>query len=195
MPRVEVDEDELVQSRKLRDLVAAMMKNPKAKLKLEEAVKEHDPSIPTPTLDQRRAVEEPIEDLRKELAAERKAREEEKAEREKTEKLRALDSQVEAGFAQLRREGFMPEGIEEVRKIMNDKGILDPLVAAAYFEKLHPPATPVTPVGAIGAWNFTETPEGDSDVKKLLETRGMSEPLADKMAMQALQEVRNQRAR
>ena len=193
MPKVEVDEDELVASRKLTSLVSAMMKNPKAKLKLQEAVKEHDPSYVTPELDSQRAVQEPIDELRKELAAERKAREDEKAEREKQEKLRALDGQVESGFAQLRRDGYTQEGLAEVRKIMDEKGILDPAIAAAYFEKLHPPPTVVTPVGAIGSWNFTDTSDGSDDVKKLLETQGRSEPLADKMAMAALADVRNQR--
>lgn len=193
MPKVEVDEDELVASRKLTSLVSAMMKNPKAKLKLQEAVKEHDPNYVTPELDSQRAVQEPIDELRKELAAERKAREDEKAEREKQEKLRALDGQVESGFAQLRRDGYTQEGLAEVRKIMDEKGILDPAIAAAYFEKLHPPPTVVTPVGAIGSWNFTDTSDGSDDVKKLLETQGRSEPLADKMAMAALADVRNQR--
>ena len=100
---------------------------------------------------------------------------------------------MEAGFAALRRDGYTQEGLAEVRKIMDEKGILDPAIAAAYFEKLHPPPTVVTPVGAIGAWNFTDTPEGDSDVKKLLETQGRSEALSDKMAMAALADVRNQR--
>jgi len=193
VPKVEVDEDELVASRKLTSLVSAMMKNPKAKLKLQEAVKEHDPSYVTPELDSQRAVQEPIDELRKELAAERKAREDEKAERERNDKLRALDGQVEAGFAKLRSEGYMQPGLDEVRKIMDEKGILDPLIAAAYWEKLHPPPTVVTPVGAIGSWNFTDTSDGSDDVKKLLETQGRSEPLADKMAMAALADVRNQR--
>jgi len=195
VPKVEVDEDELVASRRLTTLVNAMMKNPKAKLKLQEAVKEHDPSYVTPELDSQRAVQEPIDELRKELAAERKAREDEKAERERNDKLRALDGQVEAGFAKLRSEGYMQPGLDEVRKIMDEKGILDPLIAAAYWEKLHPPPTVVTPVGAIGSWNFTDTSDGSDDVKKLLETQGRSEPLADKMAMAALADVRNQRGR
>ncbi len=73
---------------------------------------------------------------------------------------------------------------------MEDKGILDADIAAAYFEKQHPPQAPVTP-GGSGAWNFMDMPaDGDADLKKLVETKGESEQLIQKMAIDALNDVR-----
>ena len=84
-----------------------------------------------------------VADLRKEIA-------DDKAEREKKIRLDALNGTVEGGLAKLRRAGWTDEGLTEVRKLMDEKGILDSEIAAAYYEKQHPPQTPATPSGVGG---------------------------------------------
>src|SRR5260370_1151126 len=79
----------------------------------------------------------------------------------------------EDGISKLVAEGWMPDGIAAVRKLMEEKAIIDPAIAAAYYEKTHPPAAPVA--GGGGPWNFIDaTAAGgdDPDWKKLIETKG-----------------------
>jgi len=190
MPAVEIDEVELLRLRRQDQTVHALMANPKAKRKVLEAYKEHDPSAKIPELDMEEAARKPVEDLSKTVAELQKQMADDKAEREKQAKLDQLNGNVEAGFAKLRRGGWQDEGIEAVRKLMDEKGILDPEIAAAYYEKQHPPQAPATPSG-VGGWNFVENvQDSEADLKKLLESKGNNESLADKMAREALQEVR-----
>lgn len=190
MARIEVDEEQLIADRKLRGYVTALMANPKAKVKVQEAMKIVDPNAPTPELDQATAANEPVLALQKkfdDFVAETKT---EKAEREKREKIDALNTNVKSGLQALRREGWTEEGIKAVEKIMEDQGILDPEIAAAYYEKKNPPPAPMTP-GGTGAWNFMDMPsEGPTDLKKLIETRGESDLVINKLANDALNEVR-----
>ena len=73
---------------------------------------------------------------------------------------------------------------------MEERGILDIEVAAAFYEKQNPPQVPATPRG-MGGWNFVEqVNDSEADLKKLLDTRGNNEVLADKMAREALNEFR-----
>ena len=69
-------------------------------------------------------------------------------------------------------------------------GHLDPLDAAAIVEKSMPPQAPVTP-GGSGAWNFMDTPnEGEVDLKKMIETKGAQDRIPEKMAWDAINEMR-----
>ena len=190
MPTAEIDEVELLRLRRQDQTVHALMANPKAKRKVLEAYREHDPNARIPELDAEAAAAAPVNELTKTVADLRKEIADDKAEREKKIRLDALNGTVEGGMAKLRREGWQDEGLAEVRKIMDEKGILDPEIAAAYYEKQHPPQTPATPSG-VGGWNFVENvQDGEADLKKLLDSKGNNEALADKMAREALTEVR-----
>jgi len=190
MPAVEIDEVELLRLKRQDQTVHALMSNPKAKRKILEAYKEQNPNAKIPELEIEEAARKPVEDLSKTVADLQKQLADDKAEREKTASLDALNGKVEAGLAKLRRAGWTDEGLAEVRKLMDEKGILDPQIAADHYEKQHPPAAPATPSG-VGGWNFVENvQDSEADLKKLVESKGNNEALADKMAREALQEVR-----
>jgi len=191
MPIAEIDEVELLRLRRQDQTVHALMANPKAKRKVLEAYREHDPNARIPELDAEAAAAAPVNELSKTVADLRKEIADDKAEREKKIRLDALSSTVDGGMAKLRRSGWTDEGLDEVRKLMDEKGILDPEIAAAYYEKQHPPQTPATPSG-VGGWNFVENvQDGEADLKKLLDSKGNNEALADKMAREALTEIRS----
>lgn len=195
MPKVEVDEDELVRSRKLRDVVAKIYSSPKAKLLLQQAHKEVDPEAQTPDLDAQKPIDDAISGIKQELTSFINESKKEKQEREEKERLDALNNQVNSGLAALKRQRWTEEGLKGVRELMDKHGILDAEIAASYYEKLHPPATPAMP-GGTGAWNFLEMPaEDDVDLKKLIETKGESAPLLDKMVRETLAEMRGQPVR
>lgn len=187
---IEVDENELMRLRQIGQVASRMMQDPKAKRLLEQAHKTIDPNAQTPTLDQdsllnqaSNAALEQVQALKEELATE-------KAEREKAEKLASLNNSIEGGIAELKKAGWQEDGIKMVRDLMEERGITDPAIAAAYIEKQHPPQQMAQP-RSTGAWNFLEgVNEGEDDLKKMIESRGENSVLLDKMAFDALNDVR-----
>jgi hypothetical protein len=154
----EVSELDLQQSTKLRQTVETWLKNPKAKRKILEAQKLVDPKADIPELDE----PDPIEALRTEsatkIAALEKTIADDKAARERDGRLQQLQTLKDNGIAKLRTQRYTDDGIKAIEKIMEDKGILDPLDAAAIFERDHPPQAPVQQTGGSGGWNFGELP-------------------------------------
>jgi hypothetical protein len=190
---VEIDETELQKSTQLRAFVENIMRNPKAKRKLLEAQREVRPDDPmVKELD----TPEPLEEIRashaKEIADLRKEIADREAKREQDEKITAYKRMRDDGILSLRGKGYQDAGIKAIEEIMDKKGILDPLDAAAIFERDNPPAAPVTP-NRYGGWNFADpAPDDSDDIKKLFETRGESNLLIDKMASNALADARGQ---
>lgn len=191
MAKIEVDEEEVRANHTLRQAVQTLWSNPKARLLIQQAQKVVDPNAKTPDLDQQNQALAPVEEVRKEFRDYVAKTESDAAEREKNTKLDRLKGVHAAGIAELRRQKYTDEGIKAVEALMDEKGILDPLDAAAIFEKAHPPQMPVMPGGVGGAWNFAEPPaEGEAFVKKLFETKGANDLVADKEAWNAINEMR-----
>lgn len=198
MATVELDEVELQRLQKQDRTVHTLMANPKAKRKIFEAFKENDPNTPIPELEIEAAAKAPVEALEKTVKELQDQIAADKAEREKEARLSALNGTVESGMAKLRRAGWTDDGLTEVRKLMDERGILDPEIAAAYYEKQHPPQNPATPGGGTGGWDFTSAPtEDDSYTKILLSSKSAAdnEQLAMNEANKALKEFRQQQAR
>lgn len=170
--------------------IQSLWSNPKAKKKILEAYKEHDPSAKIPELEIEEAARAPVMALEQTVKDLQKQMADDKAEREKEAKLNTLSTSVEKGRQKLRAEGWTDEGIAAVDKLMEERGILDVEMAAAYYEKQNPPQAPANPRG-VGAWNFVEqVQDNEADLKKLLESKGGNESLSDKMARDALNEFR-----
>lgn len=168
MPMIEIDENEyrdLMQTKALKTTVEQMMANPAARRKLLEARKAVDPNAAIPELDAAAPVEAAVTEVKTEFAALRKELAEEKAEREKEKNLNALNSRWEKGRADLRAQGYTDEGIAEIEKVMEAEGIANHAAAAAYYDRLHPPAEPVVPTS--NKFDIFAAPKKD-DVMKLL---------------------------
>ena len=192
MAAVEVDEVELLRLRKQDQTVQHIWGNPKARRKIQEAVKEADPNMRIPELEIEEAAKAPVMALEKTVADLQKQIADDKAEREKNDKLNALNTSVEGGFGKLRKAGWTDDGLVEVKKLMEERGIIDPEIAAAYYEKQHPPQVPATPSG-VGAWNFGEVADDtDAYSKALMASKNAAEndSLVMREAGKALQEIR-----
>ena len=195
MPMVEVDEAELLEARRMRGVLAKITADPKRKARLELLHKEVDPTVPTPTNDMLTPIDNAGTAGSKEMADLRKQLADEKAESERQRNLAALSGRVDAGLADLKRAGWMDEGIAKVKAIMEEKGLLDVDDAVAIFERRNPPPAPIAP-GGSGAWNFMDdaaTGDADADIKKMIETKGNSEALLNQMVNKTLLEVRGAR--
>lgn len=188
---IEVTEEEFRKSKELREQVQALLAHPKARRKVLEARRELDPKVPIPELDAPDPIDEKLNPFAKQLADFKKEVDERESKREQDARIADIVAKKDRGISQLRGEGWNDEGIKAVEKIMEDQGILDPMIAAAYHEKLHPPPVPIAQTGR-GPWDFMgDIPkEGDDDLKKLVETKGEDSGLLHKMAIDALNEVR-----
>ena len=192
MAITEIDEVELLNLRRLQGVASKIMQDPKGRRLLEQAQKLVEPNAPTPTLDQDASIHEPVNKALERVAELEKKLAEKDAENEKNAKLANLAALQEKGFAELKQSGWQQEGLDGIKKMMEDKGILNPIDAAAIFEKQHPQPQPVTPSGH-GAWDFMDNvQDGEKDLKSLIESRGENNNLIDKMAREALADVRGQ---
>lgn len=192
MPLIEVDEAEVQQSRKLKELVETMAKDPRTRREFTKLVKTVNPEskLPDPPAE---PWEDKVTALEKQLADERKAREDAEAKRAQDERLGTIKQRQDREFGELRQAKWTDDGLKKVQELMDQEGILSPLIAASHIERLHPPQAPVTPSGS-GSWNFAElSDDGDADLKKLIDTKGESMPLTDKMVRDALADHRGHR--
>lgn len=189
---VEIDEEELLRNNKLRQTITAILADPIAKLKVQEATKRVFPNAITPELDQAKANYDVEDVVVKKISELEKTISDDRSKRESDDRLRELQAKHEAGFRKLREEGWQPAGIDAVRKIMEERGIVDHDVAAAVYEKQNPPQAPLTPNGRAG-WGFMDAPTEGADqdfVKQLIESKGENVALIDRRAHETLNEVR-----
>lgn len=189
---IEIDEDDFNRARATQSVVAKLLAHPKAALLVEEARKLVEPDAPTPHLDRHKEANEPVAQLQKKIDELEKKIADDKAESEKNAKLTALADRVEKGNAKLLSEGWTKDGIKALDEFREKEGIIDPIAAAAYYEKLNgAQVAPATPSSGIGSWDFTQPAKEDEDyTKKLLETRGESESLVMNQAMKSLMDFR-----
>ncbi|HSV26168.1 MAG TPA: hypothetical protein VLJ17_24480 [Xanthobacteraceae bacterium] len=193
--KVEISEHEFLQNQQLRTTVAKLLSNPQAKLLVQKAQKVIDPNVATPELDAETAREQLLKPLHDQIAALKTDVEKEREDRANNAKLASVQAMQDAAWAALKKEKWTQAGIDGIKKVMEEKGILDPRDAAAVWLRDNPPAVPLNNSGS-GAWNFMDLPaEGnEEDLKKLIDSKGENMPLVDKMVRDALMDVRGQRA-
>jgi hypothetical protein len=90
-----------------------------------------------------------------------------KAEREQEARMAKLNKTWESGRGKLRTGGYTDEGLAEVEKFMEQHGVADHEVAAAAFERMHPPAEPVKAVGGNRFDLFEPDTRSGEDMQKL----------------------------
>lgn len=140
----------------------------KNRQRLLELIKEEYPQASIPELDAAKPVLSEVEKLRAEMKAERDARQKEKDEAAAREAESRSKDFVEKNRKKLRNDGWLPEGIEKVEKLMTDRGLTDYEAAAALVEKSEPKSDPVIP-NYDRSWNFTQPDSPDqADDHKLL---------------------------
>lgn len=193
--KVEISEHEFLQNQQLRQTVATLLSNPKAKLLVQKAQKLIDPNVATPELDAETAREALLKPLQDEIVALKTDVTKEREERANNAKLASIQAMQDAGWNALKKEKWTQAGIDGIKKVMEEKGILDPRDAAAVWLRDNPPPAPLNNSGS-GAWNFMDLPTdgNEEDLKKLIDSKGENMPLVDKMVRDALMDVRSQRA-
>jgi hypothetical protein len=208
----EIDESEFLASQATIRAVNGMLANPASRKLLLQARKTADPNAVIPEIDAAAPINSTLEEIRAAMAAEKQAAADEraaaKAEREAEKQARAEEKEAEkqakmiADFeanwtrqkAALRQEGWRDEGIDEIVAHAEKNGIADLEIAAAHWEKLHPPSEPVQP-NSTGSWGFMDNiPDDDKFVKAMIASKGEDEGALNAEINSALKDFRSQQA-
>jgi hypothetical protein len=190
----EIDEAELLSAQAVVRSVNQMLGNPAARKMLLQARKAADPTAVIPEIDAAAPVQAEVAEIRKLIAEDQAARAKERSDAEQQRVLDDFRRGWEAQKATLRASGWRDEGIAEIEKHAQERGIGDLEIAAAHWEKLHPPAEPVQPNGS-GSWGFFDEPQQDDVfIKKMFDSRGDDESALNAEISAALRDHRAQAA-
>jgi hypothetical protein len=212
VPKIEVDESEFLASKATIEAVNGMLSNRVAREMLLRARKIANPNAVIPEIDAAEPVNATLAEIKAAQEADRRAaaeeraalkaeREAEKAEREaekEAERQSRFLADAQADFvrqkAALRAEGWRDEGIAEIVAHAEKNGIADLEIAAAHWEKLHPPAEPVQP-NSTGSWGFMDNiPDDDKFVKAMIASKGEDEGALNAEINASLRDFRAQQA-
>lgn len=166
MANVEIDETELASLRGVSQTVQTMLNDPEARRLVLTAQKKVNPKAVIPELDAATPVLAEVTSLKESVAKIEKLFTDDRTQREEKDRLRELRERWNGGQAKLRASGYNAEGIAAIEKIMEEKGIADHEIAAAYFDRINPPAEPVA--SSSNRFDFPrKAPENDEALKAL----------------------------
>jgi len=190
---VEIDESELLNLRGVNEVVSAMLANPQARPLVLRARKIQDPKAPIPEIDAAAPLQGAMQAIRNEFSEWRKEQTERDQKREAEETTRRFQAAWDAQKESLRQQGWRADGIAEIEKFAIERGVADLELAAAGYEKLHPPSEPVSGNG-YGSWDFFTPTEGEQTgfIEKMMASRGDDEGALRAETHKALQEFRSQ---
>ena len=197
MPKlIQVDEDQYNKMVQVAQVAQQIYQNPDGRKLLEQAQKTVQPNAPTPAMDAAAALQAPILELTKKFENLSQSIIDDRTKRDETDKLSKVEGMQAAAFARLRQhDKYTDAGIEAVKKLMAEKGILDPIDAACIFERMQPPAQPMTPMGSNGVPLIEKMNDTtDKAIQELLQSKGESAHALGSLINGALDDVRNGRA-
>jgi hypothetical protein len=192
MAVVQIDESELLSQRAVVETVNRMLADKGASKLLLQARKMAEPNAVIPEIDAAAPLESELAAFRKELADERAARAAEKQAQDEQRAIATFTNKWNEQKSALRRDGWRDDGIAEIEKHAQNHGIADLEIAAAHYEKLHPPAEVAQPSGT-GGWNFFDGPtEDDKFVDLMIASRGDDDGALNREIGAAIKDFRNQ---
>ena len=195
MPKIEIDEQEFKAWEATKQTLAKIKADKEALLNLERAHKKIDPTAVTKALDEYEAAQKEKTEWQKKFEELETKIQSDKEKQDGERGLAVLNAKIEEGRKKLQAAKYTKEGIEAVEKFMQERGITDHEIAAAYLERQNPPQEVMSP-RAFGGFNFVEPPkEGEAFVKSLLDSRGEDDNAVLGAATDAIAETRGARVR
>lgn len=193
MPKVEIEEADLLAQQRIFEAVKKIAANPQARELMAKAQKIVDPTIVTAT-DYQDELRNEIKERDKRIDELNKKFDDDKAEREANAKKAAFMSEWEAQKQAVRERwpDINGEGMSAIEKLAEEKGIPNFEAAAALFRTLNPPATPAASDGPVH-WNLFDAPEQDGMkdyIDKLMKSGGDDAAAESAMVRDTLAEVR-----
>lgn len=206
MPKVEIEESDLLNMRHVAGVVEQVMAVPEARSQFLRLAKSANPRLSIPEVDAAAPViaevkaygskmDEFIEAQRQAEAA-RTAKMDEflanqeaaRAQAEEDRRISAFQQTWDQQEAKLRREGWRPSGLEQVRKFAEENSIANLEIAADAFERRNPQPGPVE---SRPGWNMFNGPQNeDTFVPDLMKAQGSDDSRLDREIAATLAEVR-----
>lgn len=184
----EIDENQLAAFRAYDDFYRKASSNASHRKLLKQLEKAVYPDAAVPEIDAADAVTAALDDKLKAITDRIDGFTKSLEERDS----RAKEDEIKARWANgqryVREAGYTTEGLADLEKFMQERGIFDHDIALPAYERLHPPAEPAT-VGNGERWNFFDVPKDDEAIKQLLETNN-DEVFLREMIPAALRDVR-----
>lgn len=122
-----------------KKLLDALGNNPKTRAKALELIKEVLPNFSIPEVDVPKhataLIDAKMKDVTEKLEALSRERDEEKGKKN----AKSIDDLIDTGRKQLKKDGYTQEGIENIEKLMQDRGLTDYEAAASLFDRMNPP--------------------------------------------------------
>lgn len=188
MAKVEIDENEYAELKRVYGVAEVIGKNPKARALLQEAVAEAAPEQVGPEHRIRQEVNERLTGFEKKfdefLTSQKTAKEESEAQAAQ----RALEGRWSASRRKAVDAGYTDEGLKELEDFMEHNGVADHELAMPAFERLHPPAEPV--MTGSSRWNFFDRPQEGADPALDALMKGDDEGFLGRMIPAALKDAR-----
>lgn len=167
MAKIEIDENEYAELKRVADVARTIGSNPKAREMLQQAVAIAAPDQAGPEIRIRQEMTEKLSGIEKLLADDRAERAKEREERQAEDAKRALEMRWLEGRKVARESGYTDEGLEKLEAFMEREGVPSHKIAMAAFERENPPEVPVASGGSH--WNFFDKATTDApDFKALL---------------------------
>ena len=184
----EIDENQLAAFRTYDEFYRKAATNPATRKLLKELEKAVYPDSAVPEIDAAKAVQDAVGEQMKALNEKIEAFTKAQNERDSKSKENEIAAKWAAGQRIAKDAGYTAEGLEQLEKFMQERGIFDHDIAMPAFERIHPPAEPAT-TGNGSNWNFFDAPKDDNALKEYLETNN-DERFLSTMIPEALKEVR-----
>jgi hypothetical protein len=187
MAKIEIEESELQNYRRIASVAERLGKHPEARALLQKGVALVAPDEVGPEVLLRNEFTEGLNAIRGEMKADREAREAKEKEQTDARDTRAFERKWIAGRAKAREAHYTDEAVEGLEQFMEKHGIADHELAMPAFEKKNPPPEPVVSGGTD--WNFFDQRDNpESGLEMLL--KGDQEGFLRKAVPAALAEVR-----
>jgi hypothetical protein len=183
MPLVELEDRELARLRsierdhddaaKWRQAWGQVVNDPATKLDAWRVFKKKYPDIAVPELDTVEAASAPIlaelEALKKQIAEDREASSKASAEREERDREKLAKETISQSRRRLRGDGWDDEAIEKIEALMQERGIGDYDVAAAYVRSQMPKPAPLNNAYEGRDLNWFNPGDDEPDSKLLMD--------------------------
>jgi hypothetical protein len=190
----EIDETRLGSLTTIAQIADGLLKNPKARRKYLEAVKETYPNMAIPEIDAAAPVVDAVTQIRNEVAEQLKKFGDDIAKERETAQINGIKNRFETERSNLiTKHNYTPEGADALIKMMEEKGIVNFDDARKIFEYDNPRPPPGRPSRGNMFDMVDQRSAGDDYIKKLFAAgrdSGAHESLIDGKISSVLAESR-----
>jgi hypothetical protein len=164
----EVDETRLGSLTTIAQIADGLLKNPKARRKYLEAVKETYPNMAIPEIDAAAPVLDEVTKVKEEFSAELKKFRDDMAKERETALVGSIKNRFETERSNLiTKHNYTPEGADALVKMMEEKGLTDFDIARKAFEFDNPRPPPGRPSRGNMFDMVEQRASGDDFIKQL----------------------------